>query len=192
MNEWGYYTVGDCPTIITPEQFRALTGGKLSSKPETVKAMLEAVSSAARGYCGWHISPELECVYQGEADGGIVRLPAMAVTDVLRVEVNGREVDPSTYEWTKVGLVKLHCNCCAERWNSTRVYFTAGVDAAGGLAAVVAQIASNALVAPAGIASEHAGQVGLTYNQTSSGVSGGVSLLSRDMALLSPWRLREV
>lgn len=191
MNEWGYTTCGDAPAIITPDEFRALTGGKLSSTDATVRAMLAAVSSAVRGYCGWHVTPELECSFTGEADGGLVRLPAMLVSDVSRVTVQGRELSPDQYEWSKDGIIRIRC-CCASRWGSLHVHYTAGTDSAGALAAVVAQMASNALVAAPGIASEHAGQVGLTYNQTANGVSGGVSLLGRDAALLEPWRLVRV
>ena len=57
------------------------------------------------------------------------------------------------------------------------------------LAELVAQIASNALVAAPGIAEEHAGSVGATYNKTGDGITGGVSLLARDKELLTHYRL---
>ena len=59
----------------------------------------------------------------------------------------------------------------------------------GSLGAIVAQIASNALAAAPGIAEEHAGGVGATYNKTGDGITGGVSLLARDKELLSPYVL---
>ena len=54
---------------------------------------------------------------------------------------------------------------------------------------LVAQIASKALAAAPGIAEEHAGGVGATYNKTGDGITGGVSLLARDKELLSPYVL---
>ena len=55
---------------------------------------------------------------------------------------------------------------------------------APGLVTVAAQVASNALAAPAGVQSEQAGNVSISYNQPASGVSGGVRLLDSDLALL--------
>ncbi len=57
------------------------------------------------------------------------------------------------------------------------------------LAAVVAQIAANALAAPAGVRAEQAGDVSVTYNTTASGVSGGVRLLDSDLAMLAPYAI---
>ena len=60
------------------------------------------------------------------------------------------------------------------------------------LAAIVAQIAANALVATPGVQSERAGDVQISYNSTAYGVSGGVALLDRDKLLLAPHRLPPV
>ena len=188
MNAWGYETCDDpAPSILTPQEFRALTGNKVSSRDELLKPMLDAVSASVRSYCGWHVSPELACSWIGEADGRIIRLPVMAAT-ILEVRIGGRVIDPDSYEWTSQGLIRLAC-ANANRWRSVEVDFTAGTEATGELGAVVAQIAANALIARPGIAEEHAGQVGLTYNQTGTGITGGVSILPRDRELLRPWRI---
>lgn len=190
MGAWGYTTCGDVPAILTPQEFRALTGNKVVSTDEALKPMLEAVSASIRSYCGWHIAPELSCSWIGEATGKIVRLPAMAV-EVEEVRVSGHALDESAYEWTQQGLIRLH-TCAPQAWRSVEVDFLAGVDVATEIGAVVAQIASNAIVARPGVAEEHAGQVGMTFNQTGTGITGGVSILSRDKALLEPWRIRRV
>ena len=57
------------------------------------------------------------------------------------------------------------------------------------MAQVVAQIASNALAGAAGVSSETAGGVSISYNRTADGVSGGVSLLPRDKEMLQAYRL---
>lgn len=192
MLSWGYdLTDGGQPSsIITPEQFALLTQGRMSSTTQQVQAMLDAVSASVRGYCGWHLSPSLSCSWRGDAPSGICQLPAMGVTSVTSVKVAGTTLDPSEYEWSSSGLVRLRG--CAPAWGSVVVEFVAGYDDSADLGAVVAQMAANALAASPGVREEHAGQVGISYNQTASGVSGGVALLDRDRMLLDRWRVRRV
>ena len=192
MNPWGYDRADgkEFPSIITPAQFAVLTQGRMSSTTEQVQDMLDAVSDAVRGFCGWHLAPALECAWVGDAPDGICQLPAMGVT-VTSVEVGGAALDPSAYEWSESGLVRLPCR--APRWRSVRVEFTAGYDGGtGAIGAAVAQVAANALAASPGVREEHAGQVGISYNQTDNGVSGGLRLLESDRALLDPWRVRRI
>lgn len=192
MLSWGY-DVDDgvtIPSIITPERFALLTGGRMSSTTGQVQAMLDAVSAAVRGFCGWHLAPALACVWVGDAPDGICQLPAMGVSSVSSVEVGGTELAATDYEWSTSGLVRLRCR--APRWGGVRVAFVAGYDDSDDLGAVVAQVAANALAASPGVREEHAGQVGISYNQTASGVSGGVALLDRDRMLLDRWRVRRV
>lgn len=192
MLSYGYELAdgAELASIITPAEFDALTGGRMSSTTEQVQAMLDAVSAAVRSYCGWHLAPALACTWTGEAPGGYVTLPAMGVSAVSAVRVSGEELDPSAYEWSRSGELRLHR--CAPKWGSVEVDFTAGYDDAQALGAVTAQIAANALAAAPGVREEHAGAVGISYNQTASGVSGGVALLDRDRALLDPWRIRRI
>ena len=169
MYSWGYdLAVGTAlPSIITPAQFALLTQGRMSSTTEQVQAMLDAVSAAVRGYCRWHVAPALPCVWVGDAPDGICHVPAMGVSSVSSVTVDGR-------------------------WGGVTVEFTAGYEDTDDLGGVVAQIAANALAASPGVREEHAGQVGITYNQTANGVSGGVRLLDSDRMLLDRWRVRDV
>lgn len=189
------YRLADCgplPSIITPSQFAAITGGRMSSTTEQVQAMLDAVSAAVRAYCGWHIAPELECEWTGEAPNGYASLPVMGVEAIEAVTVNGEEIPEGRYEWSASGELRL-CGCiCAQRWRSLTVRFIAGYEDASAIGAVVAQIAANAMAAAPGVREEHAGSVGISYNQTASGVSGGVALLDRDRLLLDPWRIARI
>ena len=85
-------------------------------------------------------------------------------------------------------MVRLKSSAFPDEWRSVVCVYTAGFDA-GSIGQVVAQIASNALAAAPGVANERAGNVSITYNQTGSGITGGVSLLPRDYAILAPYRL---
>ena len=192
MYSWGYDLADGTafPSIITPAQFALLTQGRMSSTTEQVQAMLDAVSAAVRGYARWHVAPALPCVWVGDAPDGICHIPAMGVSSVTSVTVDDRTLGPGEYEWSRSGLVRLRSR--APRWGGVTVEFTAGFQDVDDLGGVVAQIAANALAASPGVREEHAGQVGITYNQTANGVSGGVRLLDSDRMLLDRWRIRDV
>ena len=181
---WGY-TVPYLPSMISLEDFRIICPG-LSSEDSQVQAVLDAVSAAIRDWCGWHVSPSCECVFTGNGEGRLLVLPAMGVTDVSSLVVGGAAV--TDYEWTAAGMVRLKSGVFPDVWRSVECVYTAGFDTAA-IGQVVAQIASNALVAAPGVANERAGNVSITYNQTGAGITGGVSLLPRDYAILAPYKL---
>ena len=192
MLSWGYELAegASLPSIITTEQFALLTQNRMSSTPQQVQAMLDATSASIRGFCGWHLAPSVACVWRGDAPTGICQLPVMGMTAVTSVKIGGEALDPTAYEWSTSGLVRL--SRPVHRWGGVTVEFTAGYDDSADIGAVVAQIAANALVASPGVREEHAGQVGISYNQTAAGVSGGIALLDRDRMLLDRWRIRRV
>ena len=183
---WGYSVDGDTlASIITVEQFKALCPG-LSSTDAEIQAALDVVSSAIRDWCGWHVAPNIQCDYIGEGEGRLLVLPGMGVTAVSSLEVDESEI--TGYEWTAAGMVRLRNGVFPDVWRSVECVYNAGFDA-GAIGQVVAQIASNALAAAPGVANERAGNVSITYNQTGAGITGGVSLLPRDYALLAPYKL---
>lgn len=185
LTPWDYTIRGDLPPIITLEDFDKLTGGLMAATTEQKKAKLAGVSSAIRDYCGWHVAPNLKCTFTGEGEGRLLVLPAMAVSEVASVTVSGVAVD---CEWKSSGLVRLKRGRFPDEWRSVQCVYSAGFEP-DTLGEIVAQIASNALVAAPGIAEEHAGSVGATYNKTGDGITGGVSLLPRDKELLAPYKL---
>ena len=180
---WGY-TVSELPPLMTANELM-VEAPNLSSTTDAIAQVLASASFAVRDWCGWHISPSLECVYTGHGEGRLLMLPAMGVTSVRSVTVDG---EPVEFEWTASGMVRLVNGTFPDRWRSVVVTYTAGFDDSA-VSQAVAQIALNALTASPGVREEHAGQVGITYNATGSGVSGGVALLERDRAMLAPYRL---
>ena len=186
---WGYEIVGTLDNLMSVEDFKEYTGGVMSSSDEQIEATLAAVSAVVRSYCGWHISPVVECIWTGDADGRLVQLPAMNVLSVRSVSVHGAET--SDYAWRSSGLIRLG-RCPGDDWGRlVGIDYDAGLDAEA-IAAVVSQLAVNALVAPAGVMREQAGDVAITYNQTATGVTGGIRLLSSDKLLLEPYKLPTV
>ena len=186
LTPWNYEVSRTLPPIITAEEFDKITGGVMSATTEQKTAILDSVSQAIRNHCGWHVTPPAKCTFTGEGEGRLLVLPAMAVSDVSSVEIMGVAAD---FEWRSNGLVRLKKGTFPDAWRSVKCVYTAGNETGGSLAAIVAQIASNALAAAPGIAEEHAGGVGATYNKTGDGITGGVSLLARDKELLSPYVL---
>ena len=175
------------PPLITATELRTLMP-RLSSTDERLDAVLDNVSAAVRDYCGWHISPSLTCSFTGEGEGSLLMLPSMGVTAVNSLVMDGREISASDYWWKSSGMVKLKWCKFNLGWRNVECEYVAGFNAQA-VAQAVAQIAANALVASPGVREEHAGSVGVTYNQTGSGITGGVSILARDMELLAPYKL---
>lgn len=186
LTPWNYEVTRTLPPIITVEEFDKITGGSLSATTEQKEAMLASVSQAIRDHCGWHVAPTVKCTFTGEGEGRLLVLPALAVSEVSSLEIAGVAAD---FEWRSVGLVRLTHGRFPDSWRSVKCCYSAGFDSTGSLGVTVAQIASNALVAAPGIAEEHAGGVGATYNKTGDGITGGVSLLERDKELLVPYVL---
>lgn len=193
---WGYEVGvdegGEIPPIIDAERLAALTQGRFGPETEGVDSVLAGVSAAIRAACGWHVAPSLPC--RASLDGGdrFIALPALVVTGVGSVSELGAELGPGAYEWAANGSLR---RCQWKRWapgyRSVSVVYEAGIPsaAAADLGVVAAQVASNSLSAPAGVRQESAGDVSITYNQTGSGVSGGVRLLDSDLAMLARYRL---
>lgn len=173
------------PSIISVADFKKLCPG-LSSTDDEIQAVLNSVSSAVRDWCGWHVAPSLQCTFTGEGEGRLLVLPAMGVTAVSSLSVSGAAV--TDYEWTAAGMLRLKKGAFPDKWRSVECVYTAGFSSAS-IGQAVAQIAANSLAAAPGVANERAGNVSITYNQTGAGITGGVSLLQRDYALLTPYKL---
>lgn len=190
VTPWSYSVECDgdaLPPIVSVEGFRLLAPG-LSSTDSQVEMALDAVSAAVRDWCGWHVAPVLDCEWVGDGDGSIAYLPSMGVRSVSALAADGSPYDVSSYEWRESGLVRLKHGAFPLGWRSVACSYRAGMESPA-LGQIVAQIASNALCAAPGVAEEHAGSVGVTYNRTGDGITGGVSLLSRDKEALAPYRL---
>jgi len=190
---WGYRVTLEggetaIPPLLDVSAFRTLSGNRLSSTDDTIAAKLAAVSSAVRDWCGWHVAPVMECACELDGGGRTLWLPAMGIRSVGSVSVCGEERDG--YEWAERGELRL-ARPTPDRLRAVAVRFAAGYEAAAtqAIAQVVCQLTENAVTATPGLREEHAGQVGATYNQTESGVSGGVRLLPSDMAALGNYRI---
>ena len=195
---WGYWVEcegGKLPPLVTPAQLDELTGGRFGPMTPGVGQVLDSVSAAIRDACGWHVSPPLPVVELTQGPGRMLALRSLMVTGVESVAECGAELAEGQYEWRMDGALRRACwRSWPDAYRSVEVRYTSGIpsEMAPALSAVASQLASNALAAPAGVRSEQAGNVSISYNQTASGVSGGVRLLDSDLAMLRPYMLGEV
>ena len=196
---WGYSIAatddGSLPPLITPEQLEEATGGRFGADTPGVSTVLAGVSAAIRDACGWHVSPVLDCEERTSGPGRVIALRTLLMTEDPEVEELGQVLGPGQFEWDQRGLIRRACwREWPEGWGAVVVRYRSGITAAmaPGLVTVAAQVASNALAAPAGVQSEQAGNVSISYNQTASGVSGGVRLLDSDLQMLRVYTLGEV
>lgn len=197
VTHYGYDVIVDdettqLPALITPADIAVASGGRISADDSRLPSVCAAVSAAIRDYCGWHIAPSLQCVYKTQVGTRVIMLPAKLVTSIDGITVRDILLDSTKYEWKRSGAVRIHRHPQARgQWGAYEVTYHAGMDAsATALAQVAAQVALNNLVATPGVRNESVGQVSLSYNQLSDGVSGGIQLLNRDKSLLREYRLQ--
>lgn len=188
INQWGYSTSAQLPSLISAEDFAKATGGVMSATTDQIQMTLDAASGAIRSFCGWHVAPNLTCTWQGDANGRLIQLPVMNVTSIHSVTVNGVELASTEYAWRDSGLIRLARPVLDDWGRRVVVEFDAGCDS-DTLDAVVTQVAVNNLVAPAGIMREQVDSVAITYNQTANGVTGGIRLITGDKAMLKAFKL---
>lgn len=175
---WGY-DVKSLPPLATAADYEAITGKAATT---AVEKALTAVSAAIRAYCGWHVSPSLECSASLDAEQGArcASLPCMGITDVTSVG------DCASYEWSRSGLVRLKSGTFEGGWQSVSVAFVAGIDAPE-LVQLVCSIADGIAQAPTGISSESAGAVSVTWDADLSRVDSVLN--DRTKSMLAPYRI---
>jgi len=181
---WGYETEGEVPAMVTVEEFREMFPN-MSSSDEQIEDALDSVSAAIRDYCGWHVTPNLACKFVGDGEGRILILPAMGVSSVESLSIDGADVP---FQWRDSGIVRLESGVFPDKWRSVECHYHAGF-CSSAVSQAVAQIAANSIVASPGVSDERAGNVQITYNRTGDGITGGVSLLARDRQILAPYKL---
>lgn len=180
------------PALVAPAEIAAASGGRISATDPRLDALCQTVSAAIRDYCRWHVAPNLSCSCVTEVGTRVISLPAKIVTSLDSISVAGEDIDVDDVEWRRSGQIRLgRCPRHRGRWGAYEVTYHAGVDASvTPISQVAIQIALNNLVATPGVRSESVGQVSLSYNLLSDGVSGGVQLLDRDKHMLAPYKLQ--
>lgn len=180
------------PPIVSAEGFSAWTKGQVPATDARVLPLLKGASAGIRRWCGWHVAPVLEETLSGDGPGSShIVLPTGRLLDVLTASNAGDPVDVAGLDWSRHGIVERRELCWSARLGSVEIRVRHGYDLAEvpDVAQIVKQVTANALASPMGATREQAGTVSISWATTAPGVSGGLSLLQRDLETLAPFRI---
>lgn len=174
---WGY-DIASLDPLISVSEFNTMTGSKYAGD-DRVEPALKAASQAIRNYCGWHICPSLECTANPVGGAKVARLQATYVSGITSVKEYNVELDGGQYEWRKDGLIRRTCfKRWPSEWNALEVKYTAGYSIAEvpDIAEAVRSIAEGVLAVSAGISSESADGVSVSYSQSASSIAAALTI----------------
>lgn len=203
LTTWGYSINGvdELPDMLGALEFDEFTAEKFEGDARTAPN-IGAACSAIRNYCGWHVSPSLECVldttfFDSRAMCAgpwlIIQLPATFVSDVSSVAIDGEAY--TQYAADTNGILRVYTG--ARGFNpltQIEVVYTAGVPdcMAIGLKELVAHRVTHALVSSNGVQSESAGGVSITYSANWTNSARATALPDDNKAVIEPYRLKGV
>ena len=185
---WGY-DVESLEPILTADDFNDLTNGIYADNPRAEAAVL-AASQAVRNYCGWHISPSVECTAHPVGGGRIAKLPAGYVSEIESITVDGTALTTDQYEWRSDGLIRrTDKRKWTKTWDGIEVAYTAGYsnDAIPDLMEAVCSVAAGVLSVSPGVTNESADGVSISYSANASSIAA--ALTSSQKCALEPYRL---
>lgn len=185
---WGYDVNEALPPLLTPEEYVYRTGAQADAR---IEGAIAAVSQAIRNYCGWHISPSVECTANPVGGAVVAKLPAGYVSAIESVTENETALSATDYEWRKDGLLKRSApNLWTDKWGGIEVVYTAGYsgEAVPDLLEVTCGIVSGVLAVAPGVMSESADGVSISYSANSASVAA--ALTSQQKSALEAYKLR--
>ena len=125
----------------------------------------------------------------------MIQLPATFVSSIQSIKIDGVEYDES-YVLMPNGILRVYGLAWSHMrmWTPIVVQYTAGLPegAADGLKELITHRVTHALESSAGVQSETAGGVSVTYNAAWINGSRATALADDNKEVLSPYRLRGV
>ncbi|QJD49823.1 head-to-tail adaptor [Microbacterium phage AvGardian] len=176
--------------FATPAELSAYTKGAISPTDGRSQLILDGASEAIRRYVGWNVAPPEDVTVTLDGGGTVLYLPSLKVNSVASVLVDGVAV--TDFEWSRrTGNLRRKGGLAfPEVWGGIVVAFNSGYTAVpADLKGVVLQVSSIALSSPTGATREQAGAVAMAWATTAPGVSGGLTLLERDLAIVDSYRV---
>lgn len=190
LTNWGYEIESETlPDMLTVAEFNQATGNQYAA--QDVEGQIKAAQSAIRDWCGWHVYPELSCTFTDDSlpKKRVIQLPATHVSAVDSATVDGAEV---SFKAKRNGLVRLDVPTCTDEWETIEVTYTAGVQDASVLKDLIIHRVTHAFAVPAGVQSETAGGVSITYTSSWTSNNRATNLPDDNLRVLSPYRVRTV
>ena len=216
LSPWGYvYDAETLPDLITALDFANFTNGKFGTTDTRITSNISSASASIRNFCGWHVSPSLECgmvynVYDlRDAFNGpdlLIQLPATFVSNISKVVLNA-VWNEEAGEWEGEiiedqarfdngmgsGLVKVYDVGRLDRRSKLFIKYTAGFPETA--IPIIKELAVNgvthALTNTYGVNSEAAGGVSVSYNASWAG-KGSTALANDAREALEPYRVKGV
>lgn len=203
LTTWGY-TITDAdslPPMLTEAEFNALTANKYASDTR-IPGNIAAACEAIRNYCGWHVNPPQACSFSERLLMGngrikragadfLIQLPAAYITGVSSVEIDGEAW--TDYALETNGLLRLFDVCPHKITRKTEVLvrYTAGLPDGlmNAIQELIAHRVTHALVSSAGVQSETAGGVSVTYSANWINSARATALADDNKEVLAPYRL---
>ena len=203
LTTWGYTLtdVDELPDLLTVEEFNELTANKYATDGR-VAANISAASSAVRNYCSWHVYPGLACELDialfdrrvSMTDREIlVQLPARFVPEVTSVEIAGEPHTDFVLETN--GILRIYnVRKFVHKYTRLSVEYTAGIPDAfiSAVKELIAHRVTHSLASSAGVQSETAGGVSITYNANWVNSSRATALADDNKEVLAPYRIQGV
>jgi hypothetical protein len=91
--------------VVAVEGF---TRGRLDRDDDETERQLAAALAAARGYCGWHVTPVLvdQTITLDGPGGELLVLPTLKLTELSEVDEDGTELLLADLNWSARGLIR--------------------------------------------------------------------------------------
>lgn len=201
---WGYEVkdMDTLPEMLETIEYDRFTADKYTGDVRTAGNIM-AAEAAIRNYCGWHIYPSLPCVLSTTffdrrvtlASGIImIQLPAAYVTSVTSVTIGGVQYD--TFVLDTNGLLRVFDVCVTglKAYSPIVIEYTAGLpeELMAGIKELIAHRVTHAMASTAGVQSETAGGVSVTYNAAWTNNSRATALADDNKEVLAPYKVRGV
>lgn len=213
ITPWGYTLTDDkrLKDLLNENEFNAFTAGKFYGDPR-IAATIPSISASIRNYCGWHISPNLECIMVYNirdlrdtftGPDVLIQLPATYVTEIDEIILGATwNADAQKWEGDTVadydlktsGLLRVFDAGCYDRKARVYIKYKAGLpdDQIGILKELTANRIAHAVTSSYGVASETAGGVSVSYSATWSNSTRAASLPDDSRDILEAYRVKGV
>ena len=203
LTAWGYSIANATAlsNLLTVQEFNTLTANKYTGDSR-IEPNIKAASQAVRNYCGWHIYPAYSCKIQTSfydkrisRNGNmiLIQLPATFVVGITSVRIGG--VAYESYVLETSGLLRIFgVSEYFEPYTTLEVEYSAGLSDAlvANIQELVAHRVTHALASSAGIQSEAAGGVSITYSAVWTNSARSTALPDDNKEVLAPYRLMGV
>lgn len=179
-------------SFATPAELSAYSLGNISPTDGRSQILLDGATTAIRNYAGWRIAPARDETVTLDGGSSVLYLPSLKVNSVDAIIVNGGLIPAEDYEWSRrTGNVRQAFGWgWPETWGGIEVRFNSGFnDVPADLKQIVLQVSAMAMSSPTGATREQVGAVSMAWATTAPGVSGGLTLLERDLAILASYKL---